>query len=573
MKASRSEATRVPPPGLVANEHFSERHPIPGQSVTANLRGRPPKKGPFTLLESSNREDPFSDLQKLRAGVEKVTTGERASAQHAKGKLTAKERIDLLADQGSFVELDAFKMPFGEEFARGKTNMLGDGLVMGYCTVNGRTVVAFAEDFTYMGGSMGRTHLEKIAKAISLATEMNVPVVGLYDSGGARIQEGVQSLAEMGAMFYNNVMASGVIPQIAVIMGPSAGGACYSPALNDFVIMVEKTSYMFITGPKVVKSVTGEDIDSDGLGGPKVHATGSGVATFSAASDADALKLVKTILSYLPSSHLDPPPISPPPQEAEPADSSVNGLIPLDPKKAYDVRRLIRAVFDKDSFFEVAPSFARNGVVGFARLQGRPVGIVATQPMVLGGVLDIDVSDKISRFVRLCDSFNLPLITFVDTPGYMPGKAQEHGGIIRHGAKVIYAYSEATVPKITIVVRKAYGGAYIALCSRKLGADLVLAYPTAEIAVMGAEGGIEIIKKRELEAVPPEKKEEVFAKMVKEYRSEYMNPYISAAKGYVDIVVEPAATRGLLASALGRLTARKRRKNAKPRGVHGNIPL
>jgi acetyl-CoA carboxylase carboxyltransferase component len=517
--------------------------------------------------------DPIADLAALRSKVEKISKEGGAAAQHAKGKLTARERIDLLADTSSFCELDAFKMPFGEEFAKDKANMLGDGLVMGYCTIDGRTVVVFAEDFTYMGGSMGRTHLEKIAKAISLAMEMNVPIVGLYDSGGARIQEGVQSLAEMGAMFFNNVMASGVVPQIAVIMGPSAGGACYSPALNDFVIMVEKTSYMFITGPKVVKSVTGEDIDSEGLGGPKVHSTESGVATFSASSDADALKLVKTILSYLPSSHLDSPPVTPPPPEVISSDTSVNGLVPLDPKKAYDIRRLLRAVFDKDSFFEVAPGYAKNGVVGLARLQGRAVGIVATQPMVLGGVLDINVSDKISRFVRLCDSFNLPLVTFVDTPGYMPGRAQEHGGIIRHGAKVIYAYSEATVPKITVVVRKAYGGAYIALCSRKLGADLVLAYPTAEIAVMGAEGGIEIIKKRELEAIPAERKEEAFAKMVEEYRSEYMNPYISAAKGYVDTVLEPSATREVLASALGRLTQRKRRKNLKPRGVHGNIPL
>jgi acetyl-CoA carboxylase carboxyltransferase component len=443
---------------------------------------------------------------------------------------------------------------------------------MGYCTVNDRTVTVFAEDFTYMGGSMGRTHLEKIAKAISLATEMNVPVVGLYDSGGARIQEGVQSLAEMGAMFYNSVMASGVVPQIAVIMGPSAGGACYSPALNDFIIMVEKTSYMFITGPKVVRSVTGEDVDSDGLGGAEVHSRDSGVAAFAVAKDAEALKLVKTLLSYLPSSHLESPPVQSPRPEVGTADPSVNSFVPLDPKKSYDIRRLVKAIFDRDSFFEVAPGFARNGVVGFARLTGSTVGVVATQPMFLGGVLDIDVSDKIARFVRFCDSFNIPLVTFVDTPGYMPGKAQEHGGIIRHGAKVIYAYSEATVPKVTVVVRKAYGGAYIALCSRKLGADLVLAYPTAEIAVMGAEGGIEIIRKKELEAIPRDRREEAFAKMVEEYREEYMNPYISAAKGYVDSVIEPAATREVLASALGRLTVRKRRK-AKPRGVHGNIPL
>ena len=525
------------------------------------------------MPETPEPADPYIDLERLQAGVEKLTRGDRASAQHAKGKLTTKERIDLLADKDTFVELDPFKMPYGEDFARDKTNMLGDGLIMGYCTVEGRTLVAFAEDFTYMGGSMGRTHLEKIAKAIGLAAEMRVPVVGLYDSGGARIQEGVQSLAEMGAMFYNNVMASGVVPQIAVIMGPSAGGACYSPALNDFVIMVEKTSYMFITGPKVVKSVTGEDIDSDGLGGPKVHSSTSGVATFSAATDKEAINLVKVLLSYLPSNHLESPPVSAAQPEVGSPDPAVNGLIPLDPKKAYDIRRLIRAVFDRESFLEVAPNFARNGVVGFARLLGAPVGVVATQPMILGGVLDIDVSDKISRFVRFCDSFNFPLVTFVDTPGYMPGKAQEHSGIIRHGAKVIYAYSEATVPKVTILVRKAYGGAYIALCSKKLGADLVLAYPTAEIAVMGPEGGIEIVRKKELEAMPPEKKEEAFRKMVQEYRVEYMNPYISAAKGYVDIVTEPAATRGLLASALRRLATNKSRKNVKPRGVHGNIPL
>ena len=524
-------------------------------------------------MSDSIGNDPMSDLASIRSRQDGLSRKERAAAQHSKGKLTAQERIELLADSGSFVELERFKMPFGEEFSKEKVNMFGDGLLMGYCTVGGRTVVVFAEDFTFMGGSMGRTHLEKIAKAIALALEMNVPVVGLYDSGGARIQEGVMSLAEMGAMFFNNVMASGVVPQIAVIMGPSAGGACYSPALNDFIIMVEKTSYMFITGPKVVKSVTGEDIDSEGLGGAKVHSTSSGVATFSAATDADALKLVKAILSYLPSSHLDQPPVTTPAPSLGDDDPAVNTLVPLDPKKAYDIRRLVRAVFDTDTLFEVAPGFARNGVVGFARLLGAPVGIVATQPMVLGGVLDIDVSDKISKFVRFCDSFNFPLVTFVDTPGYMPGKSQEHGGIIRHGAKVIYAYSEATVPKVTIVVRKAYGGAYIALCSRKLGADLVLAYPTAEIAVMGAEGGIEIIRKKELEAVPQDKREEVFAKMVEEYRREYMNPYISAARGYVDAVIEPASTRRTLASALGKLTARKRRRNAKPRGVHGDMPV
>jgi acetyl-CoA carboxylase carboxyltransferase component len=518
-------------------------------------------------------KSPYDELKEIKERLTDLNEKSRPGAQHGKGKLTAKERISALADPGSFVELDQFRMPYGEGFSKEKAAMFGDGLMMGYCAIEGRTAVVFAEDFTFMGGSMGRTHLEKIARAISLAAQMRVPVVGLYDSGGARIQEGVQSLAEMGAMFYNNVMASGVVPQIAVIMGPSAGGACYSPALNDFVIMVEKTSYMFITGPKVVKSVTGQDIDSEGLGGPKVHASESGVATFSAPDDAGALRLVKTLLSYLPSSFQESPPVSTTRPDAESPVPEANSLVPLDPKKAYDIRRLIRSVFDEGSFFEVASSFARNGVVGFARIGGLPVGLVATQPMILGGVLDIDVSDKISRFVRFCDSFNLPLVTFVDTPGYMPGKEQEHGGIIRHGAKVIYAYSEATVPKITLVVRKAYGGAYIALCSKKLGADLVLAYPTAEIAVMGPEGGIEIIKKKELDSLPQDKKDEAFARMVADYRKEFMNPFVSAEKGYVDLVIEPAETRRVLSSALDRLTKGKSRRNLKPKGVHGNMPL
>ena len=525
------------------------------------------------MADPKDQRDPFSDLEKVRKKMDSLAKEEKAKAQHEKGKLTAKERIELLVDPGTFVELEPFKMPYGEEFSKDKVNMYGDGLVMGYGAVGGRTLVVYAEDFTYMGGSMGRTHLEKIARALQLATDMRVPVVGLYDSGGARIQEGVQSLAEMGAMFYNNVMASGVIPQIAVIMGPSAGGACYSPALTDFIFMVERTSYMFITGPKVVKSVTGEDVSFEGLGGAKVHSGGSGVASFTAKDDAEALRLVRALLSYLPSSHLESPPRLEDEQPTDEVDRQVNSLIPLDPKKGYDIRRLIRAVFDRDSFMEVSAAFAANAVVGFARLGGRAIGVVATQPQVLAGTLDINASDKIARFVRFCDSFNLPLVTFVDTPGYLPGVNQEHGGIIRHGAKVIYAYSEATVPKITVMVRKAYGGAYIALCSRKLGADVIFAYPTAEIAVMGPEGAIEIIKKRQLEAAPPEKKEEVFARMVDEYRTEHMNPYISAAKGYVDQVIEPSETRKMLASTLEKLTKNKRRANVKPPGVHGNIPL
>jgi acetyl-CoA carboxylase carboxyltransferase component len=524
-------------------------------------------------MAATSARDPYEDLNRIRESVNSLSRNERARVQHEKGKMTARERIDLLLDPGSFVELDPFRMPYGEEFSREKANMFGDGLVMGYGTVGGRTIVVYAEDFTYMGGSMGRTHLEKIAQALALAADMRVPVVGLYDSGGARIQEGVQSLAEMGAMFFNNVMASGVVPQIAVIMGPSAGGACYSPALTDFVIMVEKTSYMFITGPKVVKSVTGEDVSFEGLGGAKVHSASSGVASFTAKDDGEAIALVKRLLSYLPSSYRDAPPTVLSAQPVDLVDRAVNSIIPLDPKKGYDVRKLIRAVFDADSFLEVARAFAPNSVVGFARLAGFVVGVVATQPMVLAGTLDIDASDKIARFVRFCDSFNIPLVTFVDTPGYLPGLNQEHGGIIRHGAKVIYAYSEATVPKLTVVVRKAYGGAYIALCSKKLGADVVYAYPTAEIAVMGPEGAIEIIRRRELEAAPPEKKDEVFARMVEEYRSEYMNPYISAAKGYVDLVIEPAETRKMLASALANLTRKKRRVSRKPPRVHGNIPL
>ncbi len=516
--------------------------------------------------------DLYRKLERIRGRLEEkwIRASER---QRAKGKLSAMERLEILLDPGSFVPLQSLVMPICSEFNEEQADAMGDGIVIGYGTVEGRPVVVFAEDFSYKGGSMGKSHLEKMEWAIKLAIEFGVPLIGLYDSGGARIQEGVHSLTALGGVFFQNVMASGWIPQIAVIMGPCAGGAVYSPALTDFVFMVDKTSYMFITGPKVVKAVTGEDVDPEQLGGASVQTRKSGVATLMAKDDKEALLAVRKLLSYLPSNAEEDPPRINTGDPWDRIDEELNRIIPADQRKPYDVKEVIRRIFDKDSFFEIQPFFAQNAVVGFARLNGYVVGIVANQPKFLGGVLDIDSSDKIARFVRFCDAFNIPLITFVDTPGYMPGTAQEHGGIIRHGAKVIYAYSEATVPKITVIVRKAYGGAYIAMCSRKLGADVIYAYPTAEIAVMGPEGAIEIIYKKEIEATPPEERGELIRKLVDEYREKWSNPYVAAASAYVDEVIEPKETRPTLYKTLCMLLKRKKRFSKMPTKRHGNMPV
>lgn len=521
---------------------------------------------------NENPHDPYSTLRRIRNGL-KEKWRKAAESQHNKGKLSAMERLEILLDPGSFTPVQSYVTPMCTEFDPEKPESLGDGVVTGFGTVDGRPVVVYAEDFSYKGGSMGKAHLEKIERAIRLAIESGVPLIGLYDSGGARIQEGVHSLTALGGVFFQNVMASGWIPQISAIMGPSAGGAVYSPALTDFVFMVDETSYMFITGPKVVKSVIGEDVTFEELGGSVVHTKRSGVATDRAKDDKEVLLKIRKLLSYLPSNADEDPPYKDTGDPWDRMDEEANAIVPADQRKPYDIKKLIKIVFDRDSFYEIQKSFAPNAVVGFARLAGHVVGIVANQPKFLGGVLDIDSSDKISRFIRFCDAFNIPLITFMDTPGYMPGVAQEHGGIIRHGAKVIYAYSEATVPKITIIVRKAYGGAYIAMCSRRLGADMVFAYPTAEIAVMGPEGAIEIIYRKELAKLLPEERDKEIARLAQEYREKWCNPYVAASSGYVDEVIEPKETRSTLYKALKKLLITKKRFPKMPRKRHGNMPV
>jgi len=515
------------------------------------------------------------EIETLRRLREQALRGDPKAIekQHAKGKLTARERIDLLLDPGTFVEIDMFVKHRATEFGMDKRVALGDGVVTGWGKIMGRPVVVIAQDFTFMGGSLGEMHAAKIVKAMQLALEAGVPIVFLNDSGGARIQEGVDALKGYGEVFYMNVMASGVVPQIAAILGPCAGGAVYSPALMDFVIMTKRTSFAFITGPRVVKAVTGEEVDEFTLGGAEVHATKSGVAHLVAEDDKHAIDLIKTLLSYLPLNCLEDPPRIDTGDDPERREYELDDLIPEDPAKVYDVHEVIERVFDRGTFFEIMPSYAPNAVIGFARLNGWVVGVVANNPAHLGGVLDIDSSDKISRFVRFCDAFNIPIITFVDTPGYLPGVAQEHGGIIRHGAKVLYAYSEASVPKITVVLRKAYGGAYIAMGSKHLGADFVAAWPTAEIAVMGPQGAAEIIWRKELaKAATPEERQALLEKLVAEYREKFANPYVAASRGYIDAVIEPNETRPVLIKALEFLMSKRDIKKPRLPKKHGVPP-
>ncbi len=493
---------------------------------------------------------------------------ERIRRQHDAGKLTARERLDLLLDPGSFVELDPYVTPRSRDFGLDRVEAPADGVVAGHGTIDGRPVHVFSQDFTVLGGSLGEGHAEKICKVMDLAVRTGTPVIGLNDSGGARIQEGVVSLGGYADIFLRNTLASGVVPQISAVMGPCAGGAVYSPAITDFTIMVRGTAYMFVTGPQVVKAVTREDVSFEELGGADVHAGRSGIAHFVAADDEECLLLVRRLLSFLPSNNLDDPPRRTPADDPGRADPTLDGLVPEDPSKPYDMHEAVRRIFDDGDFLEVHAAFARNLIVGFARLHGRPVGVLAQQPAVLAGVLDIDASVKGARFVRFCDSFNLPLITFVDVPGFLPGIAQEHGGIIRHGAKLLYAYCEATVPKLTVITRKAYGGAYDVMASKHIRGDLNLAWPTAEIAVMGPEGAIDIIFRKELaEAADPETRRR---ELVGEYRAQFANPYVAAARGYVDDVIEPHETRRRLIAAL-EVLHRKRASN--PRRKHGNIPL
>jgi acetyl-CoA carboxylase carboxyltransferase component len=514
----------------------------------------------------------MDDLRRRNEAALQGGGPERVAAQHEKGKLAARERLELLLDEGSFQEFG--RLIETRNTAFGVKPVAGDGVVTGFGAIDGRPVAVFSQDFTVSGGALGESHSAKICALMDQAMKVGVPIIGLNDSGGARIQEGVVSLGAYADIFLRNTLASGVVPQLSAIMGPCAGGAVYSPAITDFIVMVEKTSYMFVTGPNVVKTVTHEEVSSEDLGGARVHASKSGVAHFRAANDADCLALLRRLLAYLPLNNMEDPPRLPCDDDPARADEALDTLVPENPNKPYDVRDVITRVVDRDSFLEVHADFAGNIVVGFARLDGRSVGVIGNQPAVLAGVLDIDSSDKGARFVRFCDAFNLPLVTFEDVPGFLPGTAQEHGGIIRHGAKLLYAYCEATVPKLTVICRKAYGGAYDVMSSKHIRGDLNLAWPTAEIAVMGAKGAVEIIFKREISSAREKGGDkaavEEEARLTKEYEAKFCNPYEAAARGYVDAVIEPHQTRGRLIAGL-RLLATKRDRN--PPRKHGNVPL
>ncbi|MBT2693369.1 acyl-CoA carboxylase subunit beta [Bacillus sp. ISL-55] len=509
----------------------------------------------------------INELYDRRREIELGGGDERIEKQHEKGKLTARERIELLVDPGSFVELNPFIQHRSTDFGLENQKGPGDGVVTGYGKVNGRPIYLFSQDFTVFGGALGEMHAKKIANVMDLAAKNGAPFVGLNDSGGARIQEGVVSLDGYGHIFYRNSIYSGVIPQISVIMGPCAGGAVYSPAITDFVFMVEKTSQMFITGPKVIETVTGEKISAEDLGGAIVHNTISGNAHFHGQSEEETLEQVRLLLSYLPQNYEEKPPRL----EADEKDDyrpDLTDTIPFDAVRPYDVRKVIEQVVDTDSFLEIQKDFAKNIVIGLARIKGEVVGLVCNQPKVMAGGLDIDSSDKASRFIRFCDSFNIPIITFEDVTGFFPGIKQEHGGIIRHGAKILYAYSEATVPKLTVILRKAYGGAYVALNSKSIGADLVFAWPNAEIAVMGPQGAANIIFAKEIQN--SDNPEQTRQQKIDEYREKFANPYVAASQGMVDDVIDPRETRIKLIQSLEML---RTKKEDRPGKKHGNIPL
>ncbi len=507
-------------------------------------------------------------LEERRADARQGGGQARIDRQHAKGKLTARERIEALLDPGTFTEVGTFIAHRATGFGMESSHPAGDGVVTGSGMIDGRPVCVFAQDFTVLGGSVGEAHGRKIARIMEMARQTGVPLIGLNDSGGARIQEGVDALAAYGEIFYQNVQASGVIPQISVILGPCAGGAVYSPAITDFIVMVSQTSHMFITGPQVIRAVTHQEIDFESLGGAAIHGGVSGVAHLVAADEEIALSQVRWLLSFLPQNNLDPAPYYPSDDDPNRETPELSGVVPDDPQYPYDVRAIIERLVDDGEFLEVQEAYAQNMVVGFARVEGYPVGIVANQPDVLAGVIDINASDKGARFVRFCDAFHLPLVTLVDTPGFLPGVEQEHGGVIRHGAKLLYAYAEATVPKVSLVLRKAYGGAYIVMSSKHLHGDVNLAWSGAEIAVMGPEGAVNIVFRTELaEAEDPAAKR---AELVQAYRGELANPFIAASRGYLDDVISPAESRSRIAAAL-RLLRNKREST--PKRKHGNIPL
>ncbi len=513
-------------------------------------------------------QERIDELRRLRA-ASRLGGGEaRIAQQHDKGKLTARERLELLLDEESFVELDAFVTHRSYDFGLEDQRYLTDGVVTGHGTIEGRTVFVFSQDFTIFGGSLSEAHAEKICKVMDMAMKVGAPIVGLNDSGGARIQEGVVSLGAYADIFLRNTMASGVVPQISVILGPCAGGAVYSPAITDVTIMVEGTSYMFVTGPDVVRTVTHEDVDRERLGGAITHTTISGVAHLAANDEAAALGLARRILSHLPQNNLDDPPSRPTEDPDDRMDGALDVLIPDAPNQPYDMHEVIRRVVDDEEFLELQAGWAANIIVGWAWLGGRSVGVVAQQPSVLAGALDIDASDKAARFVRTCDAFNIPLVTFIDVPGFLPGVAQEHGGIIRHGAKLLYAYAEATVPKLSVITSKAYGGAYDVMSSKHIRGDVNLAWPSAEIAVMGVAGAVNIIFRDEIaQAADPDAERE---RLTADYEARFAHPYIAAARGYVDDVIVPSETRPRLIAGL-RMLATKRERN--PARKHGNIPL
>ncbi len=510
-------------------------------------------------------------IDQLRQLKEKSKQGggkARIEAQREKGKLTARERIQILLDDGSFKEIDAFVTHRTSEFGLADKKPLGDGVVTGYGTIDGRLVYVFSQDFTVFGGSLGRAHADKIIKLQDLALKNGAPIIGLNDSGGARIQEGVVSLGGYADIFLRNTISSGVIPQISCILGPCAGGAVYSPAITDFIVMIKNTSYMFVTGPDVVRSVTHEEVSFEELGGAMTHSETSGVAHFAAESEEHALFTIRNLLSFMPRNNMEDPPVIANQDDPLRTESALDTIVPDNPNKPYDMHEVISAIVDDGYFLEVHEHYAKNIIVGFARLNGRSIGIIANQPAVLAGVLDINASVKAARFVRFCDCFNIPLITFEDVPGFLPGLAQEHGGIIRHGAKLLYAFAEATVPKITVITRKAYGGAYDVMSSKHIRGDVNLAWPTAEIAVMGPEGAINILYRRELsEADDPEA---LRAQLVEEYRQTFANPYVAASWGYLDDVIEPSQTRPMLINALEML---QNKRDENPPKKHGNIPL
>jgi propionyl-CoA carboxylase beta chain len=515
------------------------------------------------------QDDPrILELRAMRERARQAGGQDRIARQHAKGKLTAYERITLLLDPGTFHEIEAFTTHQGDDLGLTTERYPGDGVVTGFGQIDGRTVYVYAQDFTVIGGTLGEMHGRKICHLMDLAAQNGAPIIGLIDSGGARVQEGVRSLSAYAELFRRNVQYSGIVPQISVMLGPCAGGAAYSPALTDLILMVEKSSYMFITGPDVIRAVTGEVIDVETLGGSSVHAVITGTAHLTAPDENAALALCRRTLGYFPSNHIDNPPALPPTDDPGRMEETLNHLVPLEPDLAYSMHAVIDAVVDRGSFLEVQPDWARNAIVGLARLDGLSVGIVAQHPSVMAGVIDIDASDKIARFVRLCDCFNIPLVTFVDSPGFLPGVDQEHRGIIRHGAKVLYAYAEATVPKLSVITRKAFGGAYVVMSSKYLGNDVSFAWPSAEIAVMGAEGAVNILYRAEIEkAADPAAERE---RLIAAYRQQFGTPYYAASAGTVDEIIEPRETRPKLIAALHSL---RHKAAAVPNRRHGNIPV